>query len=861
MASDKSLKGDDLDDLDDAPGADDKDNGETVDLDDKAPEINEDGSADVTIEEADARGLVESKEFYANLAEDLLESELQAIATDLLQKIEIDKDSRQERDRKYAEGLRRTGLGDDAPGGAQFEGASKVVHPMLTEVAVDFAARSIKELFPPSGPAKEYIPGEVTKPKVEKALRKTRWLNLQTTEQMPELRSDLEQLLTQLPMGGSQYLKIRQDERMHRPVSEFVPIDNVYVPFSASSFYTAERKTHVQDITEQEFAARVRSKFYRDISVVSPQTPDETVAERANQKIEGKTPDSMNIDGVRRVYEVQCQYLLTDDKRKANPDDDEKGPAPYLISIDESTNKVVAVYRNWEEDDEDEVELTHMVEFVFVPWRGAYGIGMTHMVGGLSAAATGSLRALLDSALINNFPGGVKMKGGPMGGQNVRIDPTNVNEMDGAAGLIDDIRKMYMNIPVNQPSPALVTLLSFLVDAGKSVIKTTLDENPDGSQNVPVGTQMSRVEQGMVVYSAIHARLHNSMRQVLKILHRLNGTWLRDKDVKKLAGEQMTSRADFTGAMDVIPVSDPNIFSELQRFAQIQTIAQRSQIVPQLYDAYKVEVAILERMKVPDPKSFLKPQPEPTLANAVNENVAMSLGRPVVAFPLQDHLAHIKTHVDFFQSPIFGQSPQLSAAFIPPFIKHVTEHLLFWYATTAYHTASEAAGKDITEFMNTKDPEIEQEFDRMMTDANKAVLSNAGQYIGALPGILQSAQQLMQQVAPPSPPPMDPSQAALKKAEMDNATKQQQLQQDQQQFQEKQQSEQQQQASQDQAKQASDQLHAETQKETAGINAQTKVQTTQMDNTTGETIAAAEIAAGKHTNVRNGEGIGSHGMG
>ena len=846
MASNTS----DLEDMVDAPAKDDE-SGEDVPVDKQKPEIDEDGSAVVDLTEQDEEGAEKEQEFYANLAEHIADRELSAIAIDLLDKIDIDKDSRKQRDEKYAEGLRRTGLGDDAPGGAQFEGASKVVHPLLTEVAVDFSARSIKELFPSGGPAKEYIPGEVNQAKLDKAKRKTRWLNWQATEQMPEFRADLEQLLTQLPLGGSQYIKLRYDEGKKRPVSEFVPIDDVYVPFAAATFYTAERKTHVQKLTGQEYEARVRSGMYRDVSIVAPMAPDETSAQRANQKIEGKTQDSMNVDDVRVVYEIQCQYDVTDKKREGD------GPAPYIITIDESTQAVLSIYRNWDEDDPGREELQHIVEFLFVPWRGAYGIGMTHMIGGLSAAATGALRALLDSALINNFPGGVKMKGGPMGGQNVRVDPTNVNELDGAAGLIDDIRKMYMNIPVNQPSPALVTLLSFLVDAGKSVIKTTLDEDPDGSANVPVGTQMSRVEQGMMVFSAIHARMHTSMKRVLQVLHRINRTWLDDKQVLRLTGEQMTTRKDFTGAMDVIPVSDPNIFSEVQRFAQIQTIAQRAALVPQLYDQYKVELAILERMKVPDPKSFLNPKPEPVLANAVNENVSMALDRPVVAFPLQDHLAHIKAHIDFFMSPLFGQSSQIGAKFTPAFIKHITEHILLWYAVTCYNTATEANnGEDISEFMNTKDPEVEQAFDRMIEAANAKVLTSAPQYIGNIPQVIQQAQQLMQKLAPPPPQPMDPSQATLQKATMDNTTKQQQLQQQDKQFQTKLAADQQtaQQAAQDKKQAADTQAQAEIQR--TGIETSTKVQTTEMDNTTAQTIAAAEIAAGKHTNVRNGEHIG-----
>jgi hypothetical protein len=846
-----------LEGMEDEPGADEGQIVETAEDPNTDVTENDDGSATVRFE--DKESTERAEEFYANLAETMEESELQAIARDLLEKLDEDKEARKERDKQQEEGLRRSGLGKDAPGGASFDGASKVVHPVLVEVAVDFAARAIKELFPPGGPAKDFIPGTVTGERVERAKRKVKWLNFQTTTQMPEFRDELETLLTQLPFGGNQYFRLYYNKHKRRPVAEFVPCDDVYLPYAAANLYSAARRTYAEPITEAEFKARVRQKIYRDIEIGSPISVEQTRSQKANDKIEGKNVSGRNIDNQRIVFEVAAQYLMTDAKRGTESDSDDIGPAPYLISIDESTHRVVSIYRNWDEDDKSEEALIHMVDFLFVPWRGAQGIGIPHMIGGLAGTATGVMRAILDAAMINNFPGGMKMKAGPMGGQNVRVDASQISEIDGAAGLVDDIRKLYMPTPISPPSPVLLEMLGVVVDAAKGVIKTTLDENTD-TANTPVGTQMARIEQGMVVFSAIHARMHSAMGRVLKVLARLNATYLDDQQVIDETGEKMVTQADFNGPMDVIPVSDPNIFSEIQRFAQIQTIAQRSALLPGMYDQHVIEEAILERLKVADPKKYLIPKPEPEQMNAVNENIAMSLGRPVLAFPLQDHLAHIQVLCDFLENPLFGQNSLIAPTLIPPALKHLTEHLLFWYGTNVHMIGSQAAGQDISQLMNTKDEQIEKAFDEMIANASKIVLNQAQQVLGGLPAVIQKAQQLMQQLVPQSPPMGDPNQAKIQVTQMQTSSAEkiaaEKVQAEQAAAALKAQTDQ-------QISQASDASRQQTTSTTAqaGIQKgaaadQTKIATTQLDNQTAIEIAAAEIAAGKHTNIKNGEEVG-----
>ena len=705
-------------------------------------EENDDGSAVVTIDEPEE---AKSAEFYSNIAEDMGSSEMMMISSQLLEFIERDKEARSLRDKQYEEGLRRTGLGNDAPGGANFQGASKVVHPMLTEACVDFSSRVGKEILPANGPVKEHIPGEITAEKLEKAKRKQRFMNWQLVHQMTEFRPEMEQLLTQVPLGGAQYLKLLWDEQKNRPTSIFIPIDDIYLPYSATSFYSAERKTHVQYLTQMEFEKRVGTGMYRDINLVAPQEPELTGPQKANNKIEGREQTSYNEDDLRTVFEIYC-YLDFEDNF---------GLAPYVVTIDHTTKEVLSIYRNWDPDDENQEELIHIIEFPFVPWRGAYPIGLPHMIGSLSAAATGALRALLDSAHINNFPGMLKLKGGSRGGQSDRIEPTQVTEIEGGVG-VDDIRKIAMAVPFNPPNPVLFQLLGFVTEAARGVVRTTFEKMQDQNPNQPVGTTLALMEQGMTVFSAIHARLHNAMQLTLRVLHRLNAKNLTDDYIEKVCGEEMCKAEDFRGPIDVIPVSDPNIFSEAQRFAQVQAVAQRAQAMPQLYEQHKVEELILSQLKVPDYKSLLKKQPEPIELNAVNENLALTLGRPVAAFPMQDHLAHLQVHLDYLQSPMFGMSPLIGPVFIPGVLQHIKEHIAYWYASFIYEETSKTVGVPLDVFLEKKDEKVSAELDRTLAMASQRYMGDITEAMSGIPPVVQAAMQAMAQLAPK--PPADPTQ-------------------------------------------------------------------------------------------------------
>lgn len=812
-------------------------------------EDSDDGGSIVQLED-DQTEISATEDFYENLAERIPDVELQKLASNLLDLLEYDKKAREGRDKQYEEGLKRTGLGNDAPGGATFNGASKVVHPLLVESCIDFASRAISELMPPNGPVKDYIPGESTQKRVDKARRKSALMNWQLKVKMPEFRAELEKLFTQLPLGGSQYLRLVYDSRLKRPVPIFVPIDDVYLPFAATSFYTAERITYVEHLTEFEFNRRVDSGMYLDLGLTAPsQLPETSKPEKANERIEGKESNQYNEDGIRDIFEIQVHADLEDNLGDAQPDEElNDGPKlrPYLISIDSSSHRIIRVVRNWEEDDEKFEPMFWMSEWPFIPWRGAYAIGLIHLIGGLSGAATGALRALLDSAHINNLPTLLKIKGANFVGQSKELDVTEVTEIEGGLNA-DDIRKLVMAVPFNPPSAVLMELLGFLVNAGKGVVQTTFENLSDGANpNMPVGTTLALIEQGMKVLSAIHLRLYDSMDKTLRILHRINRLYITDEEILDDTGELLARREDFEGPLDVIPTANPEIFSDVQRFAQMQLVAQRAANNP-LYNQRKVEEMILERTKIPNAKDLLVPETAPTWMNPVNENVAMALGRPVAAFPEQDHLGHIQVLLDFFESPMLGQLPIIAPTFVPAMLNHLKEHMVLWYVNHYFETVSTVMDQPLDQILAHKDPETRAEFDKTLAAASSSVVSETNQVFSKIPPLIQKAQALLSQFQQAQQQQMaqDPKVAAtLQGKQIDASVKSQQIAQT---------------AKDEEANRQKD--LQETQMREQGESQRTieDIRSREMmnkeDNTTAATIAQGEFLTDDKVGLENGTGI------
>ena len=732
------------------------DGGAEVMLDEEEPEVEEmeDGSAVVTMEKT--KGPEEDSEFYENLADTLDVNDLNAIATRYLDMITKDKEARKERDKQYEDGLRRTGLGNDAPGGATFMGASKVVHPVMAEACVDFAARAIKELFPPDGPTRTNILGEVTEQKSEIAERKRDYMNWQLTEQIEEFRDEQEQLLAQLPLGGSQFLKMWWDDQKKRPCAEFVPIDNVYLPFSAVNFYTAQRVTEVHNISEWEFKNRISRKLYRDVEVIrATMEPDPTGPEKANNKIEGKQWQDGE-DGLRRVFHIYTWLELEDDGKS----DGES--APYIMMIDELEGEVLGLYRNWEEGDETLTKLDWLIEFKFIPWRGAYAIGLPHLIGGLSAALTGSLRALLDSAHINNAPTMLKLKGARISGQSQQVDVTQVVEIEGAPG-VDDIKKVAFPMPFNPPSAVLLQLMGFLEKAAKGVVTTSEEKIADITSQAPVGTTQALIEQGAAVFSAIHARLHNSQRRVLMVLQRINRWYLEDQKRGDIVAELPIKREDFDRNSDIVPVSDPHIFSETQRMAQTQAVISYMDKYPDLFDKRVVVGRALKQMKIPNIEQLMPQYTKPQEMHSADENAAMGMGRMAVAYPRQDHMAHIASHLAFAKDPALGMNPIIAPMFIPQVLQHIKQHMMLWYTQKMNQYTLIPAKVKMQKYEDSK---LAPEIDRAMAAAAEHMTLDTQQDFAQILPQIQQLMQVAQQFNKPQNAPMDGDAQAILQASM-----------------------------------------------------------------------------------------------
>lgn len=714
-------------------------------------EVQEDGS--MLIPDLEDSQETSGAVFDINLAEVLGSSDLSGISNELVELVEKDKESRRKRDEQYQDGLRRTGLGDDAPGGAEFNGASKVVHPVLAEACVDFSARAIKELFPAQGPVKTSVIGANTPDKLARADRKMRFMNWQLTTQIEEYRVELEQTLTQLPMGGSGFIKFWYDEELHRPACAFVGVDEIFLPFAASGFYSSARATHRQLITRSEFAARVKSGLYRDVFLTSPgSTPETSLTGEANDKIEGREDDGYNEDGLRAILEIYVKYAIDGDELTGGD------PAPYIITIDEDTEQVLSVYRNWEQTDPLRKRLDWFVEFKFIPWRGAYGIGLPHLIGGLSAALTGALRALLDSAHINNAATMLKLKAGRVVGQSTSVDVTQVCEIEGPTG-IDDIRKIAMPMPFNQPSPVLANLLGSLYTLAKGVVSTADDQLAKVGDRTPVGTTMSMIEQGSVIYSAVHARLHESQKRVLAIVQRIDRMSLAEQDLSGI-GDMPIEQNDFLATMDVIPVSDPTIFSEAQRFAQTQSMIQMSADQSVQWNKVEVYRRALRQMRIDDIDTLLPAPPKPVTADFAAENMAaLQQGMQLKADVQQDHQAHIQGHLAAVMAPWV-----LSNEFVPPqavnaVLQHVNQHIQMLVSNAVSMSAQQ-----IIQSEAAQGRQIQPE--RALIAAQQQVAPAMQQFL-APP--MQQMQQIGAKLKERTPPPQLPPdvQASIEIAKME----------------------------------------------------------------------------------------------
>lgn len=743
---------DDIDELDNELGSD------TAANDDDETIEHEDGSATYISKEEkanqDKRLGSGASEWFDNLADRMSDSERNMLTMPLVELIERDKESQQNRDKLYADGLAQTGLTKEAPGGADFPGASRATHPMILEAAIDSAAQIYKELQPADGPCRIKIVGDKPDEKMlDRAERVKTFMNYQFVVEIEEYEEELDQCLSQVPLAGSQFMKFWWDTDLDRPCAEYIPQDKLWLPYTEASFYSAKRKTHSFSLTQVEYDRRVKAEMYLDISYAQPSTEDQTKAEKAVDKIQGETPSSSGDDQNLEFYD--CYVWLETDH--------DDGIAPYIATIRVQDNELLRLQRNWEEDEERRVAMDWIIEYPYIRWRGSLTLGLMSVIGGLSKAATGALRALLDSAFVNNSPSLMKLKGARFTGQTQQVSPVGVNEIEASPG-IKDIRQLLMAFPYNPPSPVLYELLGFLVNAGKGVVTTAEEKIADAGNQMPMGTALALIEQGGKVFSSIHKRLHRAQLRALRLVYRLNRMYLTKERVVEELGELTVRPEDFAGPCPIVPVSDPNIFSDAQRFAQIQAVLMLAQGAPQLYDLREVHEDALRLLKLPDPDRFLVKKPEAKDLNPVAENMAMAMGGGATAFPAQDHLAHLQAHLEFYKDPTFGQNPLILPQMVGAMAAHVGQHITFLYATMIYEAANAAAGEPIEKLMKN-DPEHRKEFDKLLAIVAVSVGMKSQDVLKkAMPVIAQLAQQA-QQMKPPMP--MDPTAVSAKAVEVE----------------------------------------------------------------------------------------------
>lgn len=692
-------------------------------------------------DEADP-SVIDLEEFFQNLVEDeKIRDEIKLQCTEILELIKQDFEDRKPRDEQYDEGIKRTGLGKEAPGGAMFDGASRAVHPVLMEGCIDFAGKAIKELFPQNGPVRTSIVGKQTKEKVAKAERKRDHMNWQLTTQVKEFRNQLEQTLSQVPLGGTQYIHWWFEQgRTH---TQFMPVDNVVIPVAAESHATASRITiREMELSEFEFQRRVEAELYCD-----PETPPDSMpptevsdSSQSSAKIEGKEQQGQNEEGTRSVLTTFCWLEVEGDKHS-------KGELfPYRLVLDWTDGKPLQLQRNWDPtlETEDVERMDWLVPFDFIVWRGALAIGLGQIIGSLAGTATGALRALLDTAHINNSATLLKLKGANIGGQSTQVQITQVGEIEGPPG-IDDIRKLAMPMPFNQPSEVLFKLLDWIVMQAKGVVATADQKIADQNANTPVGTVLALIEQGSVTFSAIHARLHESMRRCLSILHRINKFWLEDEETLEDLGELIVYRDDYEGPMDVIPVSDPAIFSETQRAAQTQGLIQLRTLFPGMMIDRVILKRTLRMLKIPDVDELLPEEPKPKPQNPVAENLQMFMGQPAFAFPDQDHEPHMQSHLAFALDPNMGSNPAFILSFVPNFLEHMRQHVGFWYVQRSLEILSSLFGTDMSK-EDYSSPEAQDALARALAQVAPLVMAESQRVMSQIGPILAQCYKMVQQI-------------------------------------------------------------------------------------------------------------------
>ena len=625
----------------------------------------EDGGVTIDFDPQDQRGA--GDDFYMNLAEEMPDGELGRIANELLAEFDANKSSRQEWEDAYANGLELLGFSYEERA-QPFRGASGVTHPLLAEAATQFQAQAFNELLPASGPVRTTILGAETREKQQQAQRVRHFMNYYITNVMEEYTPELDQMLFYLPLAGSTFKKVYYDETLGRAVSKFIAAEHLVVPYETSDLETCPNITQVLRMSLNDLRKKQVSGFYLDIPVIPAQGENDAVSEELS-KIDGMSPTQIDYD----CTILECHVDLD---LEGYEDEDENGDPtgikiPYVVTISQDNGQILSIRRNYREEDELKRKIQYFVHYKFLPGFGFYGLGLIHTIGGLSRTATAALRQLIDAGTLSNLPAGFKARGLRIRDDDDPLQPGEFRDVDAPGGAIRD---SLMPLPFKGPDQTLFNLLGFVVDAGRRFATITDMKVGDGNQQAAVGTTIALLEQGSRVMSAVHKRLHYAMKLEFKFLSRVMSESLPEEYPYSVEGAEASVKAqDFDDRVDVIPVSDPNVFSQAQRIALAQTKLQLAGAAPEMHNMYEVYRDMYDALGVKDTDRIMRrvPDEEPQPKDPAQENIDVLDMIQLKAFEGQEHEAHIMAHMVFGSTPMVAGMPAVGIALQ----KHIMEHV------------------------------------------------------------------------------------------------------------------------------------------------------------------------------------------
>lgn len=692
----------------------------------------------------------EEEGFGDNLAEYMDAGELQKIASDLIEMVDSDINSRKDWVDMYVKGLDVLGMKYEERT-EPWLGACGVFSTVLTEAAVRFQSETIIETFPAQGPVKTEIIGAIDKLKEEAAERVRDDMNYKLTEGMPEYRPEHERMLYSLGLAGAAFKKVYYDPSMGRQASIFIPAEDVIIPYGASSAMTSERVTHIMRKTKNDIRKLQVSGFYLDEDLGDP-LQFYTDVEKKKAEDQGY---NLTDDDRYQIYEIHVDYDLPGYE-------DEDGIAlPYVVTLERGTTKILAIRRNWDEDDEHRLKRQHFVQYTYVPGFGAYGLGLIHLIGGYARAGTSIIRQLVDAGTLSNLPGGLKTRGLRIKDDDTPINPGEFRDVDVPSG---SVKENIMALPYKEPSQVLLALLNQITDEGRRLGSIADMNISDMSANAPVGTTLALLERQLKTMSAVQARVHYSMKQEFKLLKSIIRDYTPESyEYTPVAGTPQAKREDYD-MVDVIPVSDPNSATMAQRIMQYQAVIQLAQGAPQIYNLPVLHRQMIEVLGIKNADKLVPIDDDMTPRDPISENMAFLTGKPTKAFIYQDHEAHIAVHTSMMQDPMvmgqMGQNPmaqQMQAAIMA----HVAEHIAFQYRSKIEQRLGATLPKPDIEMPE----EVEVQLSKLVAQAAAQLLQiNKGQ------AAQQQAQQQMQD------PVMQMQQAELQIKQQDAQTKAQKVQ-------------------------------------------------------------------------------------